>query len=222
MNPSRAGITRMLDAAAGIARIVTIAPELSGSDWAMGEFRKRGVAVSIGHTTATYEAAVAAFQAGATRVTHCFNAMTGLHHRNPGVVGAALLADDIAAELIADGHHVHPAAMRLMVKVKGYQRIMLVTDAMRATDMPEGDEYDLGGQRIMVKNGQARLENGSLAGSVLSMDRAVRNMVQMCGVPIQEAIAMASATPADSIGLTNRKGRLAPGLDATSLFCRLT
>lgn len=214
VEPHSERIAALLREAGDVVKIVTIAPELAGFQAAMKEFHNRGIAVSIGHTTASYDEAVWAMEQGARRVTHCFNAMTGLHHRNPGVVGAALLRADVYTELIADGHHVHPAVMEIMVRMKGHERIILVSDSMEAADMPDGDDYHIGGLRVTVKDGQARLDNGSLAGSVLTLDVAVQNMVNLCGVPVHEAVAMASASPAESIGLGHRKGRIEPGYDA--------
>ena len=207
-------VRSVLDAGKDIVRIITIAPELAGAGEVIELLKSRGIAVSVGHTAAEYEVADAAMEAGCKRVTHCFNAMTGLHHRKPGVVGAALLRDDVMTELIADGIHVHPAVMKLLYKIKGQRRIMLVTDAIAAADMPEGNNYVLGGQSVSVKDGKATLADGTIAGSVLTMDVAVQNMVFVCGVPIHEAVAMASSSPAESIGVRERKGAIEVGLDA--------
>lgn len=207
-------VRSILDAGKDIVRIITIAPELAGAKEVFELLKSRGIAVSVGHTSADYEVADAAMERGCKRVTHCFNAMTGLHHRKPGVVGAALLRDDVKTELIADGIHVHPAVMKLLYKIKGQHGIMLVTDAIAAADMPEGDDYVLGGQSVSVKDGKATLGDGTIAGSVLTMDVAVQNMVFVCGVPIHEAVAMASSSPAESIGVRDRKGAIEVGLDA--------
>ncbi|GGJ05264.1 N-acetylglucosamine-6-phosphate deacetylase [Alicyclobacillus cellulosilyticus] len=203
----------VLAAAGGQVRIVSMAPEVDGALPVIRWLVEQGVTVSIAHTTATYEQAEAAIAAGAAHVTHCFNAMTGLHHRQPGVVGAALLADGVYAELIADGFHVHPAAMQLLIRVKGRDGVMLVSDAIMAADMPDG-EYQLGDLPVTVRDGRATLADGTLAGSTLTLDQAVRNLVARCGVPLWDAVYMAATTPARAIGLGHCKGRIAPGYDA--------
>jgi N-acetylglucosamine-6-phosphate deacetylase len=175
--------------------------------------RDERIAVSIAHTGATYEQAMEAYRLGARHVTHCFNAMTGLHHREPGVAGAAMLCDDLYAELIADGIHIHPAVMRLLVSVKGRERVMLVTDSMSAADMPDG-RYAFGGHEVTVRDGVARLADGRLASSTLTMEVAVKNLVTMCGIPLVDAVYMGATTPADAVGLGGRKGKLIAGYDA--------
>jgi N-acetylglucosamine-6-phosphate deacetylase len=210
--PSAEYVRHILDEAGDILRIVTLAPELEGADAAIEQLRNAKVEVSIGHTTANYAEAMHAITLGARHVTHCFNAMTGMHHRDPGVVGAAF-QDCVFAELIADGVHVHPEVMKALVKIKGRERVMLISDSMAAADMPDGT-YALGGQTTLVRDGQARLPDGTLAGSTLTLDRAVQNMVNLCGVPIEDAIYMASTTPAEAIGLGDKKGKIQIGFDA--------
>jgi N-acetylglucosamine-6-phosphate deacetylase len=139
--------------------------------------------------------------------------MTGLHHREPGVAGAALLCDQLFAEIIADGVHVHPDVMRLVIRVKGRERVMLITDSMSATELSDGT-YALGGQEVYVRGGRASLGNGTLAGSTLTLDQAVRTVVHLCGVPLHDAVSMASAVPAHAIGLGDHKGQIRPGYDA--------
>jgi N-acetylglucosamine-6-phosphate deacetylase len=211
--PEENAVRTLLEEAGGEVRIVTLAPEVQGADRAVQILRENGVAVSLGHTAATYEQALHAVDLGATHVTHCFNAMTPLNHRQPGVVGAALLVRDLFAELIADGVHVHPDVMRLLIHTKGPDRVMLVTDAMAATERPDGT-YALGGQEVFVRGGEARLADGTLAGSTLVLDQAVRNLVHLCDVPLVDAVRMASTTPAAAIGLSARKGRIRAGYDA--------
>jgi N-acetylglucosamine-6-phosphate deacetylase len=186
---------------------------MPGADDLIRMLRAEGIDVSIAHTGATYEQVLDAVLLGARHVTHCFNAMTGLHHRGPGVAGAAMLGDDIYAELIADGIHLHPAAMRLLVRVKGRARVMLVTDSMSAADMPDG-VYGFGGHEVTVRGGVARLPDGTLASSTLTMEAAVRNMVRLCGVSPVDAVYMGTTTPVDAIGLGARKGKLLAGHDA--------
>jgi N-acetylglucosamine-6-phosphate deacetylase len=191
--------------------IVTLAPELPEARALIEHFRGRAV-FSIGHTAADYSEAVAALEWGASHFTHLFNAMTGMHHREPGVVGAALESADATAELIADGIHVHPAVLRIAATALPH-RAVLVTDAIRACGMPEG-AYRLYGYDVTVDEGSARLANGTLAGSILTMSDAVQNMVELAGVPLERVIPMATEVPARIIGVADRKGRLDIGYDA--------
>ncbi|MBE3551471.1 MAG: N-acetylglucosamine-6-phosphate deacetylase [Kyrpidia tusciae] len=212
-DPTVADARVLLWAAGGWLRIVTLAPERPGAREVIAYLRSRGVRVSAGHTSATWAEMKAAAGWGVSQVTHCFNAMRGFHHREPGVVGAAMMQGEWAVELIADGIHVHPGAMGLLYRVKGADHILLVSDAMRAAGMPDGD-YNLGGLAVTVRDGAARLPDGTLAGSTLMLDRAVQNMVRLCGVPVGEAVTMASEVPARAAGYGHRKGRLAVGYDA--------
>lgn len=197
-------------------RLITMAPEMPGALHAVRWLRDRGVTVSMGHTDATFAEAIAGIEAGITHATHCFNAMRGLHHREPGVLGAAMLDRRVTAELIADGIHVHPGSMRVLYETKGAERIALITDAVRAMGMPDG-AYELGALRIRLQDGAVRLEDGTLAGSALSTIQAVRNAVQVVGIPLGEAVHMASLNPARSVGLDQRKGSIAHGKDADIL-----
>jgi len=212
--PSVAEIDRwMAEGRPGDRWHVTLAPEADGALEAIRHLIQRGAVVSAGHTDCTYEQLKAAREAGLRHATHLFNAMRGLHHREPGTVGGALTLPGMTVELIADGVHVHPASMALAVRARGAENVLLVTDAMEAAGMPDG-EYYLGKLKTIVRSGEARLEDGALAGSVLTMDRAVRNMVNLVGVDLPTAVAMATLHPARLHGLADRKGRLAPGLDA--------
>jgi N-acetylglucosamine-6-phosphate deacetylase len=193
-------------------RVVTLAPERPGAKERIERLRGRGVVVSLGHTSATYEQFRAGIDAGATLVTHLFSAMSAFHHRRPGAPGAALTDDRVTAGLIVDGIHCHPAAVRLVVKAKGIERTVLVTDMIAGAGLGPG-EYELGGLKIRVDGGSARLLDGTLAGSVLTMDEAVRNCVSLVGTSIAEACRMASEVPARVLGATG-KGRLATGADA--------
>ncbi|ATY84259.1 N-acetylglucosamine-6-phosphate deacetylase [Kyrpidia spormannii] len=213
VDPTLADARVLLWAAGGLLRIVTLAPERPGAGAVIGYLRSRGIRVSAGHTSATWEEMKEAARCGVSQVTHCFNAMRGFHHREPGVVGAAMMHGEWTVELIADGVHVHPGAMALLYRAKGADRIALVSDAMRAAGMPDGD-YHLGGFAVTVRGGAARLPDGTLAGSTLTLDRAVQHMVRLCGVPVAEAVAMASEVPARAAGCGHRKGRLAAGYDA--------
>ena len=184
----------------GSLRRITIAPELEGSLELIREAVGRGVIVSLGHSNATYDEAVRAMDEGALLATHLFNGMRGLHHREPGVVGAFLERDDAYVEVIADLVHLHRATLRLVYKCKGSGRMLLITDSIAATGLPDGI-YELGPQKVTVKGGVCRLEDGTLAGSTLTMDRALKNMVKEVGVPLREAVEMATSNPAKLLGL---------------------
>ena len=194
-------------------RLVTIAPEMLGAIDFIHWLHKQGIIVSVGHSNATYKQVQEGIQAGLSHVTHIFNAMRGLHHREPGVVGAALSSPKLAVEIIADGIHLHPVVIKILIQTKESEKIVLITDAMRATGMSEGI-YDLAGQEVAVAKGQARLKDGTLAGSVLTMDKAVRNLVSNVGVSLMEAVQMATFNPAKCLGVEDRKGSLEPGKDA--------
>jgi N-acetylglucosamine-6-phosphate deacetylase len=197
----------------GVVRWITLAPELPGAVELIASGVRRGVRLSAGHTEATYEQLRQAADRGVRHATHTFNGMRGLHHRQPGAVGAVLTDDRLYAELIADGVHVHPAVVDLVVRAKGIQRVTLVTDAMRATGLSDG-AYDLGGQTIDVRDGVARTAAGALAGSTLTLNRAVRNAQRFAGLSPNAALAMATRVPAEAVGLGGRKGVLRPGADA--------
>jgi len=194
------------------ARIVTLAPELPHALERIGRLVRAGVVVSVGHTDATYDALVSGIDAGATMATHLYNAMPPFAHREPGAVGAVLVDDRVTASLIVDGVHCHPAAIDLAVRAKGVERVALVTDAMPAAGMAPG-EYSLGGERVLVDDSSARLADGTLAGSVLTLDRAVRNAVGLAGLRVPDALRMASEIPARVLGLA-RKGRIEAERDA--------
>ncbi len=194
-------------------KLVALAPEFPENVWLIDECARRGITVSAAHTAATYYEMLNAVDHGLRQATHTFNAMTGLGHRDPGTVGAVMTIDHIRAELIADNIHVHPAAMKVLVKVKGPDRIILVTDAIRGAGMPEGD-YRVDERTITVKDGTARLPDGTLAGSVLTMDRALRNIMAATGLSLREAWPMTSWNAAKSIGVAQTKGSLEVGKDA--------
>jgi len=196
--------------------IVTIAPEIEGALMLIEHFRDR-VTFSIGHTEATFSEAVAAVELGAGHFTHLFNAMSPLQHREPGVVGAALLEVDTTVELIADGIHVHKAVLHIAATTMPH-RVALVTDAMRACGLADGT-YKLYGYDVIVADGAARLaDSGALAGSVLTMSRAVKNMVELAGLPIERVIPLATSIPARVAGVASRKGKIESGYDADLLL----
>lgn len=193
-------------------RLVTLAPELPGALDLIAYLRMRGIVVSVGHSNATYAEALAAFRSGVSWGTHLFNAMSPFAHREPGLAGA-LLSSDVPCGLIVDGVHVDPAAVNAAWRAKGSRGLTLVTDAMSAMGMPPG-RYSLGERSVLVDATSARLDNGTLAGSVLQMDSAIRNMIAYTGCSLSEAITMASTTPARVIGVEDRKGQIAPSFDA--------
>lgn len=191
-----------------LIKVLTLAPELAGAEQLIDWCKDVGIVVSIGHSNSTYEEAAAAIARGATSTTHLFNAMTPLHHRQPGVVGAALENEQVFCELIADNLHVHPAVQRLVLRLKGLEHVLLVTDAMRACGMGEG-VYDLGGQKVLVADHAARLTDGTLAGSVLTMDQALRNFRKNTGISVAETVKMVTENPASLLHLEEITGRLA-------------
>jgi N-acetylglucosamine-6-phosphate deacetylase len=199
--------------ARGYIKLMTIAPELKGNIDVIRAAASQGVVPSIGHSLALYDDIEKAIDNGAAHVTHMFNAMRPFHHREPGIMVAALLRNELKVELIADGIHVDPIVMKLLHNIKGSGGIILVTDAIRACGMPDGN-YHFMDQKIIVKNKRAFLENGTLAGSTLTMEEAIRTMVQLVGVPLTDAVRMASLNGAKVLGLEHEKGILAVGKDA--------
>lgn len=197
---------------ADVIRLATMAPEMEGGCDAIKKIRENcDVTVSVGHTDATFEETLEGIDAGATHITHLFNAQTPLHHRNPGVVGAALL-EDVTTELIADTFHVHKGLFELLARVKG-DNLVLITDCTRAGGMPDG-EYSLGGQPIFVKGVKCLLEDGTIAGSVLKLNNAVKNYRDNTNLPLWKVVAAASLNPAKAIGVDDCKGSLEAGKDA--------
>jgi N-acetylglucosamine-6-phosphate deacetylase len=200
-DPERSEVERLLRLGRGTVRMVTLAPELAGGLAAVSWIVEAGAVAALGHTDATYAVTREALDAGATVGTHLFNAMRPVHHREPGPAVALLDDPRATVEVIADGVHVHPAMLRRAVTTKGAGRVALVTDAMAAAGMADGD-YQLGGLRVQVLDGVARLaEGGALAGSTLTMDAAFRGAVQESGLPLEEAARLASTTPAGVLGL---------------------
>lgn len=197
----------------GLIKKIAIAPEREGSEEFIKEARKIGVHVAIGHTDATYDEAKSAVDAGANIFVHTYNAMTPLHHRKPGVVGAALTLDDVYAELICDGHHVHPVAADVVVKCRGCESVALITDCMMAGGKADG-KYKLGDFDVNVENGTARLESGNLAGSILKLKDGLKNVINWGLASPFDAIQMASLVPAKSVGIDDVCGKIEVGRDA--------
>ena len=194
----------------GLIKIVTYAPELD-IDFKFTSFlNSRGIIPSIGHSFADYETIISAIRFGLKSSSHIFNQMKGIHHREPGAVGAILTEENLFAEIIADCIHVHPAIVNLLVKAKGVDKIIIITDAMRAAGLQDGI-YDLGGLKVLVKKGEARLESGSLAGSTLMMNKAVQSMIEKMSISIEKSVRMASLNPAQLLGLDKNRGSLTTG-----------
>jgi N-acetylglucosamine-6-phosphate deacetylase len=200
----------------GHLRLITIAPELPGAGEMIERLAAAGVRVSIGHTDATFEQTKQAIRLGATHMTHCFNAMRPLRHRDPGPLGAVVEAEQVHGELIADGVHVHPAVMRVLLRALGVGRTVIVTDAQAAGDA--GATFEFAGQPAHVADGAVRLRDGTIAGSVLTMDQALRNVLHLGGVTLSEAVGMLSLNPARVAGVAERKGHLRAGYDADVLI----
>ncbi|MDC5856660.1 N-acetylglucosamine-6-phosphate deacetylase [Vibrio europaeus] len=192
---------------------VALAPEKAGALDAIRYLDKQGIKVMLGHTDASYDQVQKAMDAGASGIVHCYNGMRGLHHRDPGVVGAGLVNSNCYVEMIADGHHVHPAAIDVAHRCCG-SRLTLITDAMSATGMPDGD-YTLGEYTVQMKQGVVTTDNGGLAGSTLTLPRAVQNIQKWLKLPLEQAWLMASLSPAQSLGLQQQLGSLEVGKRAS-------
>ncbi len=200
----------LLGAAAGHLRLITIAPELPGADQVIELALRHGVACSVGHSVATATEVTRAVDAGVRGVTHLFNAMGPFHHREPGLVGVALTDPRLICEIVADGVHLHPAAVLLAARAKGVSGLALVSDSIAATGLPDGD-YELEEQHVTVKDGEARLVDGTLAGSTLTLDLAVANLSRWADVPWEDAVASATEVPARLLGMEDERGVIAVG-----------
>lgn len=211
--PDLVALRHLLAAGDGTVRVVTLAPELPGGMELLGEVVGTGSIAAVGHTEATHDQARDAFAAGARLTTHLFNAMRQFHHRDPGPVGAALADETVTCELINDGFHVHPDVVRIAMSTAGPDRIALVTDATPAAGMTDG-EFFLGPVPVFASEGQVRLGDGTIAGSTLTMDAAVRHAVRTSGIPITDAAAAAATTPARLLGVADRTGSIHPGKEA--------
>lgn len=213
-DPSVDKLAKWHELSQGLVNKIAIAPERQGVKEFIEFAKSKGVYTALAHSDATYEEAAAAVEAGANIFVHIYNGMSGLHHRNPGMVGAALSLDKVFAEMICDGHHVHPAAARVVTRARGPKETVLITDCMRAGGMGEGQSR-LGEFEVVVKDGTARLKDtGNLAGSILELKQGVKNVVDWGLVSPAEALRMASLTPAQSVGIESVCGRIAPGYEA--------
>lgn len=196
----------------GVVRLITAAPEIEGALELIDAGVRQGIEFAIGHSGASYEEVITAADHGVRQATHTFNGMLGLHHRRPGTLGGVLTDDRIYAQMIADGIHLHPAIVRLLARAKDPSRVILITDAMRAAGLPDGD-YDLGDQPVTVQDGIARISNGSLAGSTATMDHVVRSTMQFAGLTLPQAVMMATTVPARAMKLSH-KGIITAGGEA--------
>ncbi|MCY3780360.1 MAG: N-acetylglucosamine-6-phosphate deacetylase [Chloroflexi bacterium] len=197
----------------GQIKLITLAPELDGAEGLMRAAVERGIVVSLGHSGASYEATHDYIRAGLEQITHTFNGMAGVHHRQPGSFVAASEHPQVSFQIIPDGVHVHPAVVRLLHRLVGVERVLAITDAMRAAGLPDG-EFGMGDVPCVVKDGIARDRDGSLAGSTLTMAQALRNMMSFCDLSLVEALPMVTRAPARSIGMYPQKGSLQMGTDA--------
>lgn len=226
MNPNRAGaqaiqfIRQATDHEEALSliqhemvKVVSLAPEFPENFWLIDACVSRGITVAAGHTSATYEQMQVAVDRGVRLLTHCFNAMSPLHHREPGVVGAGLTMPELRCELIADNIHVHPVAQRILYQLRSCEGIVLISDSTRVTGLPDG-QYILDNRPVQVKQGKVALLDGTLAGSGLTLEKALHNFVNATGAPLEEAILSASLYPARTIGIAHQKGSLEAGKDA--------
>ena len=203
--------------ASNTVSLMTVAPELAGSKELIKYGVERGTEFAIGHSAASYEEVIHAADLGVRQATHTFNGMKGLNHREPGTVGGILADDRIYAQVIADGIHIHPAVVKLIVRAKGTQRTLLITDSMRAAGVKDG-MFDLGDLLIKVTNGVPRTLSGGLAGSTLTLDQAVRNVMSFAQISFQDAICMATYSPAEAMLINDHKGQIQTGADADLTF----
>ena len=215
-DPDFEAFEKLYEGCEGLVRIVDVAPELPGAS----EFAARAselCTVSVAHTDATYEQAAAVFQSGARHLTHLFNAMPPIHHRKPGVIGAAAEAEQVSAELITDGQHIHPSAVRLAFRLFGPERMVIISDSLRCCGMPDG-EYELGGQAVFLKGGVARLADGTIAGSATNLYDCMLRAVSF-GIPKEDAVRAATWNPARQIGCLDAAGSIRDGKCADFVVC---
>ena len=211
--PSIKELHKLVDASNNTIRMITMAPELEGGIDFIKECNRLGIKVSVGHSDASFEEMTEAINAGLNHSTHFFNALRLIHHRDPGVIGTIFINPEVTVDVIADFYHVHPAVLTFLFMVKHYSRIALITDALRITGL-RGRNFIADGQPVKIVGNVAKLEDGTIAGSVLTMNRAVKNIVTLGMVPVTEALKMASLIPARVLGIQDYKGSILPGYDA--------
>ncbi len=210
--PSMENLEKIVGDNMDVLKMIAIAPETDGASELIAEVKKKGIVPAIGHTAADYDTAKAAMDAGAVMMTHFYNAMTPLKHRDPGVVGAAFDRGNVFIQLICDFIHVHPAAIRIAINNLGRENVIMISDAISGTGLGDG-KYVLGGLDIFVKDGVARIKEGNLAGSTLTLDTAMRNMLSI-GYTLADTVRFLSENPARAIGVDDRKGYIREGFDA--------
>ncbi|HEY8361854.1 MAG TPA: N-acetylglucosamine-6-phosphate deacetylase [Tissierellaceae bacterium] len=210
--PNKEIFDKFLEVSGNNVKVLALAPEKDPDGSFIEYVTKKDIKVALGHTNATYEEMKRGVDHGATIAVHTYNGMKGLHHRQPGALGEVLLDDRIYSEVISDFIHTHPASIKLLIKIKGINKVILISDAMRACGLGDG-EYTFGGQKVFVKEGVAKVENGSLAGSTLTLDKALKNLTSL-GIPLLEVTKMVSLNPAKAIGVDSRKGSIEIGKDA--------
>lgn len=210
-HPDMDEMQRICQEAGDLIKMVTIAPELPGGMELIAYLQEQGAVVAVAHSDATYEEAKQAFAEGASHVTHCFNGMRPIHHRDPGLVVAAFEEEHVSLQAIVDNVHLHPAIVRMMHRLKGPHRMVLITDALQAMGLGDGT-YNFGGHQVEVSGGIARLKDGTLASSTITMNKALQLTVEL-GIPLTDAVQMAATTPADILG-NHHTGRIAPGCQA--------
>lgn len=213
-DPSLEETKRLVAAGEGWIRQMTMDPTLPGADAVSGYLRQAGVVVAMGHTNAIYSEAMQALETHYTHVTHTFNCLRGVHHREPGAAGAVLASKGVSAELISDTYHVHPGAMKVLIRCLGVDRVILITDAIAGSGMPDG-EFDLLGLPAIVKDGEAKLKDGTIAGCTTSFNRCLEIVMEQVEVPLLQAVQMATLNPAHAMGFAHRLGSIAPGKDAS-------
>lgn len=211
--PNIGDIEEFIEKSNGKMKMVSLAPEIDGALEIISLLKSKGITIAMAHSNGTFEETKKGIDYGATVATHLFNGMRNFSHREPGIIGASLTDDRVYCEIIYDRIHLHDASVEMALAMKGVDKIVLVSDAMRAAGLKDGD-YELGGQKVIVNKGAARLENRSLAGSTLNLRDAVYNMVHILNIPIQDAIRMASLSPAKAIGIDRIKGSIEIGKDA--------
>lgn len=216
-SPNMEEIKEILHVSKGYLKMVSIAPEIHGALDIISYLRSKDIIVALAHSNGSFEEAEAGINYGATVATHLYNGMREFNHREPGIIGAVLLDERVYCEIIYDRIHLHDAAVKIAIKMKGINKIVLVSDAMMAAGLSDGD-YELGGQKVIVKDGTARLETGNLAGSTLNLRDAVYNMIHYLNIPIKDAIRMASLSPAKAIGIDKYKGSIEIGKDADMIL----